>query len=157
MPVINTEEQESIIKPYTDESVSISKTFYDIKGSAEEQQQSLIYYQRTYMENTGVLYTSDNSFDVIAVLDGTIKEVKTDELLGNVVLIEHNSDLVTAYYSLSDVEFKAGDKISKGQVIGKSGSNKLENEKENCLLFEVYHKGNLLNPESFYNMNVSEL
>ena len=157
LPVINTDEDISIIRPYTDESVSISKSFYDIKANEEEQQKSLIYYQRTYMENTGVLYTSDNTFDVIAVLDGIIKDVKTDELLGNVVEIEHSNDLVTAYYSLNNVEVKAGDKILKGQIIGKSGANKLENEKENCLLFEVYYKGNLLNPESFYNMNIKEL
>lgn len=157
LPVINTEGQEGVIKPFTDDSVSISKSFYDIKADEASQQNSLIYYQRTYMENTGVLYTSEKEFDVITVLDGTIKDVKTDELLGNVVEIQHSNDLVTVYYSLKDVEVKKGDKITKGQTIAKSGSNKLENEKENCLLFEVYYKGNLLNPEEFYNMNIEEL
>ncbi len=156
VPVVTTEE-EQIIKPYVDESVTISKSFYDIKADEKTQQNSLIYYQKTYMENTGVLYTSEKAFDVMAVLDGTIKDVKTDELLGNVVEIEHNNNLVTVYYSLSDVEVNKGDKIIKGQTIGQSGSNKLENEKDNCLLFEVYYKGNLLNPESFYNMNINEL
>ena len=157
IPVITTEGQAGIIRPYTDSSVSISKSYYDIKADESSQQNSLIYYQRTYMENTGVLYTSDNEFDVVAVLDGTIKNVKTDELLGNVVEIEHSNDLVTVYYSLNSVEVKAGDKILKGQTLAKSGSNKLENEKDNCLLFEVYYKGNLLDPEVFYNMNIEEL
>ena len=109
------------------------------------------------MENTGVLYTSDKEFDVIAVLDGTIKDIKQDELLGNVIEVVHSNDLVSVYYSLKDIEVNKGDKIVKGQTIGKSGSNKLENEKENCLLFEVYYKGNLINPEEFYNMNLEEL
>ena len=157
VPVVTTEEDVSIIKPFNDESVTISKSFYDIKDNEENQQKSLVYYQKTYMENTGVLYTSDKTFDVMAVLDGTIKDVKTDELLGNVVEIEHSNDLVTVYYSLNDVEVNKDDKIVKGQTIAKSGSNKLENEKDNCLLFEVYYKGNLLNPEEFYNMNINEL
>lgn len=157
LPVIKTNDQTGIIRPYTDENVTISKSFYDIKADESSQQKSLIYYQRTYMENTGVLYTADEEFDVMAVLDGTIKDVKTDELLGNVVEIAHSNDLVTVYYSLKDVEVKKDDKILKGETIAKSGSNKLENEKENCLLFEVYYKGNLINPEDFYNMNIEEM
>ena len=156
-PVVTTEEQNSIIKPYTDDSVSISKSFYDIKADESSQQKSLIYYQRTYMENTGVLYTSDKEFDVVSVLDGVVKDVKSDEILGTVVEIQHNNDLVTVYYSLDNVEVKKDDIISKGQILGKSSSNKLENEKDNCLLFEVYYKGNLLNPEEFYTMNSNEL
>ena len=157
LPVVNTEGDDGIIKPFNDESVAISKSFYDIKADEQTQQNSLIYYERTYMENTGVLYTSDNEFDVISVLDGTIKDVKQDELLGNVVEIAHSNDLITVYYSLKDVLVKKDDKIARGQTIGKSGNNKIESEKENCLLFEVYYKGNLLNPEDFYNMNLEEL
>lgn len=157
IPVISTEGQKSIIKPYNDEKVTISKSFYDITSDEETQQRSLIFYQNTYMENTGILYTSSEPFDVVSVLDGKITNIKTDDILGNVVTIEHNNDLVTVYYSLNDIDVKKDDTIKQGQSIGKSGSNKLENEKENCLLFEVYYKGNLLNPESFYNMNIEEL
>ncbi len=157
LPVVTTNGQTGIIRPYIDESVAISKAYYDIKGDEETQQNSLIYFEKTYMENTGVLYTSDKEFDIIAVLDGTVKEVRTDELLGNVIEIVHSNDLVTVYYSLKDIEVNKDDKIAKGQTIAKSGSNKLENEKDNCLLFEVYYKGSLMNPEDFYNMNIDEL
>ena len=157
IPVVTTDGQTGIIKPYTDESVVISKSYYDLKSDEQVQQNSLIYYENTYMENTGVLYSSDKEFDVIAVLDGTIKDVKQDELLGTVVEVVHSNDLVSVYYSLKDIEVNKDDKIVKGQTIGKSGSNKIENEKDNCLLFEVYYKGNLMNPEEFYNMNIDEL
>ncbi len=157
VPVVTTNGQTGIIKPFTDESVSISKSFYDIRADEQKQQNSLIYYERTYMENTGVLYTSDKEFDVVSVLDGTIKDVKEDELLGNVVEVVHSNDLVSVYYSLKDIEVKKDDKVVKGQSIGKSGSNKIESEKDNCLLFEVYYKGKIINPEEFYNMNLEEL
>lgn len=157
IPVISTEGKNSIIKPYNDEKVGISKSFYDITSDEQTQQKSLIFYQNTYMENTGVLYTSDEPFDVVSVLDGKIVDIKTDDILGNVVTVEHDKNLVTVYYSLGNIDVKKDSTIKQGQSIGKSGSNKLENEKENCLLFEVYYKGNLLNPESFYNMNTEEL
>ncbi len=97
IPVVITEGEEGIIKPYMDEDVSISKSYYDMNSDEQTQQNSLIYYEKTYMENTGVLYTSDNEFDVISVLDGTVKDIKNDELLGTVVEVTHSNELVTVY------------------------------------------------------------
>lgn len=145
------------MKPYNKETVQISKNFYKMEDEKETQQKSLIYYQNTYMQNTGVLYSSDEMFEVLASVDGTVKEVKDDEILGSVVVIKHNSKVTTTYYSLNEVKIKAGDKVKVGDVIGISGKNKLENEKENCLLFEVYINGNLTNPIEFLEMSLEDL
>lgn len=145
------------MKPFNKESVSISKSFYKSEDDPQAQQNSLIYYQNTYMQNTGILYSSDEMFEVLASVDGTVKEVKDDEILGTVVTIEYNTKVSTIYYSLSDVKVKAGDKVKVGDIIGTSGSNKLENEKENCLLFEVYISGNLINPIDFLEMSLEDL
>ena len=156
--VVSTEgEKGTIIKPFLDDRATISKNYYDINDDVETQQKSLIYYEKTYMENTGILYSAEEKFDVVAVLDGTIKDIKSDDILGNVVEIEHSANLITVYYSLGEITVKKGDEIAQGEVIATSGSNKLENEKENCLLFEVYHKGNLIDPETFYTMKSNEL
>lgn len=145
------------MKPFNKESVTISKSFYKQDDDATKQQNSLIYYENTYMQNTGILYSSDETFEILASVDGTVKEVKDDEILGTVVTIEHNTKVTTTYYSLSNVKVKAGDNIKANDIIGTSGINKLENEKENCLLFEVYINGNLTNPEEFYEMNLEDL
>lgn len=145
------------MKPFNKESVNISKSFYKMDDEIEKQQNSLIYYENTYMQNTGVLYSSEEQFEVLASIDGTVKEVKEDEILGTVVTIEYNSKVVTTYYSLNDVKIKAGDKVKVGDVIGMSGQNKLENEKENCLLFEVYLNGNLIDPIEFLEMSLEDL
>lgn len=156
--VISTEgEKDVIIKPFLEDRAVISKNYYDMNDAEKTQQNSLIYYEKTYMENTGVLYSADETFNIVAVLDGTIKDVKTDDILGNVVEIEHSPNLITVYYSLGEISVKKGDNITQGETIATSGANKLENEKENCLLFEVYHKGNLIDPENFYAMNPSDL
>lgn len=151
-PVMNQETQE-IINPFTDESVVISKNFYDKDADETTQQNSIIYYENTYMQNTGVLYTSENSYDIVAVADGKVTDVKTDEILGSIVQIEHENDLKTVYQSVKDVQVKVGDQVSQGDIIAKSGENKLSNTNKNCLLFEVYQKGSLVNPQTFLSQN----
>lgn len=157
-PVVNTEGNvsEGIIRPYMDDKVSVDKYFYDVNDSEDKQANSLIYFENTYMKNTGVLYKADEVFDCVAVLDGTILNIKEDELLGNVVEVEHNPNLRTIYYSLADVNVKVGDVISQGEVVGASGTNHISKSLNN-LLFEVYYNGTLINPETFYDMDVATL
>ncbi|MCI8394506.1 MAG: M23 family metallopeptidase [Bacilli bacterium] len=154
--VVNTVPNKPII-PFNKENVKISKSFYKQDDDATNQQNSLIYYENTYMQNTGVLYSSEEIFEILASVDGTVKEVKEDEILGSVVTIEYNKNVVIAYYSLSDVKVNSGDLVKTNDIIGTSGTNKLENEKQNCLLFEVYINGNLVNPIEFFEMNLEEL
>ena len=121
------------------------------------QENSLVYYEQTYLQNSGVLYSSDEVFDVLATYDGTVTNVSTDEILGNVVEITHNPNLKTVYYSLGEVTVKKDDVVNCGDIIGKSGDNLLEGEKDNSLLVEVYYNGNTIDPEDFYNMNIKDL
>ncbi len=144
------------IKPYTEESVSISKHYYNNEDEESRQQQSLIKYENIYMPNTGILYSSDREFNIVSTLDGKVTIVKEDEILGNIIEIEHSNNIVTIYQSVKEVKVKAGDVIKQGDLIAKSGTNKLENEKANCLHFEVYKDGNLINPETFYTLDLSK-
>lgn len=153
---VNKEVTLKVIKPYTEKTVTISKYFYDKEAEETRQQQSLIKYENIYMPNTGILYSSDKEFDVIATLDGKVTRVKEDEILGNIIEIEHSNNIVTIYQSVKNVNVKVGDTVKQGDLLAKSGSNKLENEKDNCLHFEVYLDGNLINPDTFYNLDLSK-
>lgn len=160
-PVIKEEtevkEESKITKPYTSSAVAISKSYYDMLDDETKQQNSLVYYEQTYLQNSGVLYASDEVFDVMAVYDGTVTNVTQDEILGNVVEITHNPNLKTIYYSLGETNVKKDDTVKSGDIIAKSGDNLLEGEKDNCLLLEVYYNGNTMDPEDFYNMNIEDL
>ena len=134
----------------------IGTYFYDEDASAEEQEKSLIYFKNTYMKNTGVLYQAEEAFDAVAVLGGTVLNIKEDDILGNVVEIEHNPNLRTVYYSLGEVNVQVGEVLSGGDLIGVAGSNNISDQEFN-LLFEVYYNGTLLNPEEFYNMDLKDL
>lgn len=159
-PVIKNEEEvkeSKIVKPFTSEKVSVSKSYYSKEDDEKTQQNSLVYYEQTYLQNSGILYSANEAFDVVSVYDGTVTNVSEDEILGNVVEITHNTNLKTVYYSLGEITVKKGDALNAGTIIGKSGDNLLDDETENCLLFEVYYNGNTIDPEEFYTMNINDL
>lgn len=158
-PVIKNNDvyESKIERPYVSSNVAISKSFYDMSDDDEKQQNSLVYYEKTYLQNSGVLYSSTSAFDVVSAFDGTVTNVSKDEILGNYVEITHNSNLKTIYYSLGEVTVKKDDTVVSGDVLGKSGDNSLNGESENCLLFEVYHNGTAIDPEDFYNMSIEDL
>ena len=144
IPVINTTTK--VIKPYTDESVTIGKYFYDYKGTKEQQEKSIIYHENTYLQNSGVDFISQNVFDVVSILPGTVADVSDNESLGKTVQIKHDNGYVSVYQSLSEVSVKKGNSISQGQTIGKSGTNELDKEMGNHLHFELYTNGQVVDP-----------
>ncbi len=152
VPVIN--EVTKLIKPYTNESVSVAKNYYDYKGTAEEQEKSIIYHDNTYMQNSGVDYVLNETFDVVSVLDGTVTSVKDDELAGKTVEVKHDNDYVTVYQSLSEVVVKKGDTLKQGDIIGKSGTNKLDSDIGNHLHFELYINGQIVNPADYIDKEI---
>ena len=155
IPVVST--SSIIVRPYLDSNVSIYKTFYDYQDEISNQENSIILYEGTYMQNSGVDYTSDNSFDVISILDGTVINVYENEILGTSIELRHNNDLISVYQSLSDVTVKEGDNVIQGQILAKSGLSNINRELNNHLHFELYYKGTIVNPEEYYNKSVDEL
>ena len=147
----------TIIRPYTSTDVSATTPYYNIDGTNDEQAAALIYYEGIYMQNTGVLYTSNNTFDVVSILDGTVKNIKEDSLMGNIVEIEHTNNLTTVYQSLGEVKVKVGDKVKQGDIIATSGQNKIATDTSNALHFKVFYKGEVFNPEEFYLLDYNEV
>lgn len=144
-----------IVKPYVSEEVKVKTSYYSKDDDDTKQESSLIYYENTYMPSTGIIYNSDKSFEVVAALDGEVKNIKTDALLGTVVEISHNSNLTTIYYSLKNVNLKVGEYVSSGTKIGNSSENKLIQSPS--LLFEVYYQGKSMDPEKFYEASPKDL
>jgi len=156
VPVVSLT-NETIIKPFDSETVTINKNFYDRSADNATQENSLIYYQNTYMPNTGILYADTNEFDIKAVLDGTVNDVKEDEILGTMIEIKHSNSLTTKYYSVKDVNVIIGSSVKQGDIIAKSSKNNFSSDSENMLLFEVENNGVNINPENFYQMTLEDL
>lgn len=155
MPTIKQDEEASgnVIRPYTDETVQIGKTYYDSKAEETNQESSIIYYKDTYIQNTGVDYTSKNIFDVIAIADGKVISVTEDDIVGTTIKIEHNNNLISVYQSVKSAEVKENDQVTQGQIIAKSGTNSISSDLGNHLHFELYNQNILVNPEDFFTNN----
>ena len=155
IPVVST--KDVLIRPYTASNVIVVKDFYDYKADDEMQQKSIIVHDRTYLQNSGVSYGLEESFDVVSILDGTVVKVSQDDLLGNIVEIKHDNDIISTYQSLGEVNVKENDTVSQGQVIGKSGSANISTDLGNHLYFELVVKGSIVNPENYYDKQINEL
>lgn len=156
IPVVNT--TPTIIRPYTDTNVKIVKDFYDYQADEDKQQNSIIYYESTYLQNSGISYGGvEGCFDVVAILDGTVTSIKEDNTLGKIVEVRHSNDIVSVYQSLSEVTVKENDEIKQGTIIGKSGSSNISKELNNHLHFELIIKGQIVNPENYYDKKVDEI
>lgn len=154
IPVVST--TTFVGRPYLDNNVKLAKSFYDYKADSESQERSIILYENTYMQNSGVDYSSENVFDVVSILDGSVISVKDDNLLGTTIEVRHSNDLISVYQSLSNVIVKEGDELLQGQIIAKSGTSNINKELGNHLHFELYYKGAIVNPEEYYNKDVNE-
>lgn len=153
---VNKNSSNAIVKPYVSENVKVGRTFYDYKAEAKKQENSLIVYENTYMQNNGVDYVSDEEFDVVSVLEGEIIGIEDNDVYGKILTIKHNENLISVYSNIKNITAKVGYKLSQGEIIGTSNKSSLESSDKTMLHFEVYYKGNALDPENLYTMSVSD-
>ena len=154
IPVIN--QVSTILRPYLNGDVKINKTFYNYDDESQNQENSLIFYENTYMQNSGTDYTHTESFDIISVIDGTVIEVIENELLGKTIKIRHNNDLISTYSCLSETNVTQDEIVLRGQLIGKSGSCRIYSQNYN-LHFELSNQGKNIDPEKNYEKTIDEL
>lgn len=146
-----------IIRPYTDEGITILKKYYDYQGDEDSQKSSIIVYENTYMQSSGICYGGKDNFNVVSILDGTVTDIKDDELLGKVVQIRHSNNVISLYQSLSSVSVEKDQTIKAGEVIGVSGTSNINKDLGSHLYFELIVNGTTVNPELYYDKQISEL
>ena len=156
LPVVS-EVKNPIIKPFNDENVSVQVNFYSIDDDSERQEKSLILYDNTYMPSTGILYSSEKSFDVLAVAEGKVENIEEHEVFGTIITIKHNNNFITKYSSIKEAKVQIGDTVNAGEIIGVSSINKVTSVSENMLLFEMIYDGKYVNPEDYYDKVIEEM
>lgn len=95
--------------------------------------------------------------NVYAVLDGEVVDVYGNYMEGNVVVIKHSNNMKSYYGSLAEgVALKVGDKVTKGDVVGKaSDSGKREAKAGSYLKFMLMdNDGKKIDPSGYLNMEV---
>lgn len=137
----------------------VKMEFYDFKASDKDQEAALVFYNNTYVPNTGIdiAMKDGETFDVTAALSGKVTRVEEDATLGNVIVIEHDKGIVTQYQSVKDVQVEVGDQVKQGQVLAKAGQSLFNEEAGVHVHFEIRKDGVAVNPSDYFNKSLSDL
>lgn len=158
IPVNAIEDTKVVInKPFNDESVKIVKNYYSVSDDEETQQNSIIFYENTYMPSSGISYGNDTDFDILAILDGKVVEVKEDDILGNIITIEHDNGIISSYQSVTDIKVKVDDMVKQGDILAKSFTSNISSDLGNHLYFELMINGVNVDPEEYYGNCIDEI
>ena len=115
-----------------------------LKGYSEE-----LVFDSTmgdYRAHAAVDFKGDGGDEVVAVNDGIVLDVYTDNMYGQVVVIDHGGKLVAKYCGLESVAVKKGSAVNIGNKIGTLGKVPCEGEDETHLHFETRLDGKAVNP-----------
>lgn len=99
-------------------------------------------------DHVGVDLVSDPNARISSVLDGTVIFSGWTLETGYVMYIQHEADLVSVYKHNAELLKSTGDKVKAGEavaIIGNSG----ELSTGPHLHFEMWHRGNAINPEQY--------
>lgn len=113
-----------------------------------------LVYDRTMSDwrtHNGTDFAVSNGEKVVAVADGTVQDVYTDEYYGTSVLLTHGGGLQTVYTGLSaSPAVVIGQTVTAGDVIGTVDASALfENALPVHLHLEMLENGSRIDPMSF--------
>lgn len=90
---------------------------------------------------------------VFATANGVVSIAKRTAGYGNCIDIDHGFNYMSRYAHLNDILVKEGDKVTRGQLIGKVGSTGKSTGPH--LHYEVRFKGEAQNPVNYYFMDLT--
>lgn len=154
-PVVS--EKKTFIRPYLDENIEILQNYYNYEGDKDTQEKSLILYENTYLQNSGIDYGKKEIFDVVSIYDGTILDIINDDILGKILEVQYSNNLIAYYQCLSDIKVKKDDIVSQGQILGTSGTCNISKNIGNHLHLEIAKDGKMIDPESIYEKTIEEI
>ena len=136
----------------------ISRYYYDASYDDEKLENALILFEGVYRPNLGVDYTYDNqAFDVYASLSGVVIKKTNDPLLGWIVSVKSDENIIITYQALSEVSIEKGDTLKQGDKIGVSGSNIYEADLKNHLHYIIEIDNKTVNPENYFNQLITNI
>lgn len=115
-----------------------------LKGYSEE----LVYDETMgdYRAHLAVDFSGTKGDEVVAVNDGLVLSVETDNMLGTVVEIDHGGTFIVKYCGLDSVSVKKGQLIDIGKKIGTLGTVPMESAEASHLHLIASYDGQPVNP-----------
>jgi murein DD-endopeptidase MepM/ murein hydrolase activator NlpD len=95
----------------------------------------------------GIEISNSTGTPIVAPADGLVTTIGTDPEHGQMVVLSHGHRTVTRYGHLEEVEVEMGQRIRRGQRIGRMGSTGLSMGP--VLYYEVRVNGIPINPTTY--------
>ncbi len=101
----------------------------------------------------GIDFSAPDGSQVKSIAFGTVKAVYEDALYGTVIEIDHGNEVIARYCGMNKnaLEVKAGDTVESGTLIGYMGTVPCEKAELSHLHFEIYYKGENVDPLTLMN------
>lgn len=99
-----------------------------------------------YRAHPAVDFSGREDDKIVAINDGIVLDVYTDNMYGTVVEIDHGGKLVAKYCGLKSVSVKKGSSVAKGGKIGTLGEIPVEGSSSPHLHFETTLNKKPVNP-----------
>jgi murein DD-endopeptidase MepM/ murein hydrolase activator NlpD len=101
------------------------------------------------LQNDGINLAVPEGTPIKAAGDGIVAYAGDLKGYGNLVLVRHGNDFMTAYAHASEIMVKRGDFVERGQVIAKSGQT--GNVTSPQLHFEIRKNTTPVDPSQYLN------
>jgi hypothetical protein len=136
---------------YQSANASRQRSPYELMVTSPYGRRSVASNPNASGNHTGVDLRARTGTVAVAPAAGTVGRAGTlDGMCGSGVVIEHGGGWKTGFCHLSEVNVKAGDRVSKGQRIGKTGGGINDpgrgNSRASHLHFIVYKDGKQIDP-----------
>lgn len=108
---------------------------------------------KTVKFHAGMDFSAFTGTPVYATGNGVVRKAGWEGLYGNCIEIDHGFGYLTRYAHLQKIEVRMGQKVVRGQTIGRVGSTGKSTGPH--LHYEVHVKGKVVNPINYYFMDLS--
>ena len=125
----------------------------DLKKTASGYGMRIDPIYKTAKFHSGMDFSANKGTPVYATGNGVVTKAGWEGLYGNCIIIDHGFGYETKYAHLSKTDVKRGQKVVRGQTIGRVGSTGKSTGPH--LHYEVHVKGRVVNPVNYYFMDLS--
>jgi len=145
------EVQEVAVDPTPNQELANTKLIMPVNGiiTVNHSLETMVYSPTfgDWRTHKGIDIDAEPGTQVKAVADGVVARMYTDEMMGNVIEINHG-DFVSVYAGVSTLEMLQQDaEVGQGDIISETGNTALNESGQNPHLhFEILYGGNPVDP-----------
>lgn len=125
----------------------------DLKQTASGYGTRIDPIYKTVKFHSGMDFSANVGTPVYATGNGVVRKAGWEGLYGNCIQIDHGFGYVTRYAHLSKIDVRVGQKVVRGETIGKVGTTGKSTGPH--LHYEVMVKGQIVNPVNYYFMDLN--